>query len=88
MGCEIRSSDPWQGVNAHFLLLPLIEMLLLSVLSRSEEEQIKNACDKLFVLFGAEILKRIPGRVSTEVDARLALFPLGYPGDLYRQKET
>lgn len=41
---------------------------------RSEDEQIQNACDKLFVLFGAEILKRIPGRVSTEVDARLAPF--------------
>lgn len=27
--------------------------------------------DKLFVLFGKEILKIIPGRVSTEVDARL-----------------
>lgn len=52
-------------------------MLLLFVVFRSEEEQIKNASDKLFVLFGAEILKRIPGRVSTEVDARLALIPLG-----------
>ncbi|XP_068800437.1 transaldolase [Struthio camelus] len=41
-------------------------------LGGSEDEQIKNACDKLFVLFGAEILKRIPGRVSTEVDARLS----------------
>lgn len=28
--------------------------------------------DKLFVNFGAEILKHIPGRVSTEVDARLS----------------
>ena len=37
---------------------------------RPQEEQIKNAIDKLFVLFGAEILKKIPGRVSTEVDAR------------------
>ena len=26
--------------------------------------------DKLFVLFGVEILKQLPGRVSTEVDAR------------------
>lgn len=26
--------------------------------------------DKLFVSFGLEILKKIPGRVSTEVDAR------------------
>lgn len=57
-------------------------MLLFFVVFRSEEEQIKNASDKLFVLFGAEILKRIPGRVSTEVDARLGLFPLGYPGYL------
>lgn len=30
------------------------------------------AIDKLFVLFGLEILKIIPGRVSTEVDARLS----------------
>lgn len=50
-------------------------MILLFMFFRSEDEQIQNACDKLFVLFGAEILKRIPGRVSTEVDARLALFP-------------
>ncbi|XP_023398112.2 transaldolase isoform X3 [Loxodonta africana] len=41
-------------------------------LGGSQEEQIKNAIDKLFVLFGAEILKKIPGRVSTEVDARLS----------------
>ena len=30
------------------------------------------AVDWLFVLFGREILKHIPGRVSTEVDARLS----------------
>lgn len=28
--------------------------------------------DKLFVNFGVEILKIVPGRVSTEVDARLS----------------
>ncbi|XP_069480138.1 transaldolase [Ambystoma mexicanum] len=38
----------------------------------SEDEQITNVADKLFVLFGGEILKKIPGRVSTEVDARLS----------------
>lgn len=37
---------------------------------RTEEEQITNTMDKLFVSFGVEILKKIPGRVSTEVDAR------------------
>lgn len=32
----------------------------------------EEACDRLFVLFGKEILNVIPGRVSTEVDARLS----------------
>jgi transaldolase len=35
-------------------------------------EQVELASDKLFVLFGVEILKIVPGRVSTEVDARLS----------------
>ncbi|KAG7283745.1 hypothetical protein CRUP_034369 [Coryphaenoides rupestris] len=38
----------------------------------TEEEQVTNIMDKLFVSFGLEILKKIPGRVSTEVDARLS----------------
>ncbi|EGD82747.1 transaldolase 1 [Salpingoeca rosetta] len=36
------------------------------------KEQITLAGDKLFVNFGVEILKLVPGRVSTEVDARLS----------------
>lgn len=40
-------------------------------LGGTQEEQIKHAIDKRFVLFGAEILK-IPGHVSTEVVARLS----------------
>jgi transaldolase len=35
-------------------------------------EQIELATDKLCVNFGIEILKIVPGRVSTEVDARLS----------------
>jgi transaldolase len=38
----------------------------------SQEEQLTAAMDKLFVLFGCEILRLVPGRVSTEVDARLS----------------
>lgn len=38
--------------------------------SKDENEQIELAADALFVNFGCEILKLIPGRVSTEVDAR------------------
>ncbi|KAL1492195.1 hypothetical protein ABEB36_012678 [Hypothenemus hampei] len=36
------------------------------------EEKLENAMDILCVLFGIEILKIVPGRVSTEVDARLS----------------
>lgn len=39
---------------------------------KSKEEQKKLATDKVFVNFGLEILKIVPGRVSTEVDARLS----------------
>lgn len=38
----------------------------------SKENELKLALDKVFVNFGIEILKLIPGRVSTEVDARLS----------------
>jgi len=40
--------------------------------SSNLEEQVVHATDKLFVNFGIEILKLVPGRVSTEVDARLS----------------
>jgi len=38
----------------------------------NESEQVELAMDKLFVRFGKEILAIVPGRVSTEVDARLS----------------
>jgi transaldolase len=38
----------------------------------SKEQQIDNAADKLAVLIGQEIVKEVPGRISTEVDARLS----------------
>jgi transaldolase len=38
----------------------------------SEKEQTEAFMDGLFVSFGREILKHIPGRVSTEVDAGLS----------------
>jgi transaldolase len=38
----------------------------------SAEEKLELATDKLLVNFGSEILKIVPGRVSTEVDARLS----------------
>lgn len=38
----------------------------------SQDEQINHAITKVFVNFGVEILQHVPGRVSTEVDARLS----------------
>ncbi len=40
--------------------------------SDSIEQQIDDAADKLAVNIGVEILKYVPGRMSTEVDARLS----------------
>jgi transaldolase len=37
-----------------------------------KEEVARRAIDRLCVVFGTEILKLVPGRVSTEVDARLS----------------
>lgn len=42
------------------------------VKAKSKEEELQLLMDKLFVNFGCEILKVVPGRVSTEVDARLS----------------
>lgn len=39
---------------------------------KSLKSQVETAMDKLLVLFGTSILNIIPGRVSTEVDARLS----------------
>jgi transaldolase len=38
----------------------------------SAEARVDAACDRLAVTFGAELSKRVPGRVSTEVDADLS----------------
>lgn len=40
--------------------------------SGSEAEKLGLIIDRVLILFGLEILKLIPGRVSTEVDARLS----------------
>ena len=40
--------------------------------SKNREQQLVDASDRLAVLVGREILKIVPGKVSTEVDARLS----------------
>ncbi|MEI7916905.1 MAG: transaldolase [Methylophilaceae bacterium] len=53
---------------------PLIEEAIAYAKAKggSKAEQIDNAADKLAVLIGTEITKVVPGRISTEVDARLS----------------
>ncbi len=58
--------------------LPLYQNLLTDAVtwakeqSNDAEQQVIDAADKLSVLIGLEILKTVPGRISTEVDARLS----------------
>lgn len=57
----------------------LIENAVKWAKSQSDliEQQIEDAGDKLAVNIGVEILKIIPGRISTEVDARLSFDKAG-----------
>ena len=43
-----------------------------AVAAAGGDDKVGDACDRLAVAIGGEILKLIPGRVSTEVDARLS----------------
>lgn len=51
--------------------LPRYEPLLQQAIAAAEGN-IQQACDHLAVAIGTEIVKIVPGRVSTEVDARLS----------------
>lgn len=58
--------------------LPLYQSLLTDAVtwaktqSNDADQQVTDAADKLSVLIGLEILNTVPGRISTEVDARLS----------------
>ena len=45
---------------------------LATAVSGDSDARLAAMMDRLFVLFGIEILKHVPGRVSTEVDAKLS----------------
>ena len=53
---------------------PLIESAIEYAKTQSNniEQQVQDTCDMLAVNIGKDILKIIPGRISTEVDARLS----------------
>jgi len=52
--------------------VPLIIEAIASARSRDRVQWVRDAMDKLAVGVGIEVLKYIPGRISTEVDARLS----------------
>ncbi|MCG9789075.1 transaldolase [Vibrio mediterranei] len=53
---------------------PLIDQAIeyAKIQSNDKAQQVQDTCDMLAVNIGKEILKTIPGRISTEVDARLS----------------
>ena len=77
----IKKYQPIDATTNPSLLLKAAQMeeyqpLLISSLEATKDgtdgNRIANACDHLAVAIGCEVLKLIPGRVSTEVDARLS----------------
>jgi len=49
---------------------PLLDQVIAD--ARSATNPVAEACDRFAVAVGSEIIKLIPGRISTEVDARLS----------------
>lgn len=80
---SIRQFEPQDATTNPSLILkaaalPQYKPLIVEALNYarqqggSKETQLINAGDKLAVNIGVEILKSVPGRISTEVDARLS----------------
>ncbi len=51
--------------------LPQYQHIIIDAIEKSGDN-VDDICDQLIVNFGCEILKHIPGRISSEVDARLS----------------
>ena len=58
--------------NPSILLAAAQDPRYRAIVQDSMDSDVESTLDRLFVAFGCEILKLIPGRVSTEVDARLS----------------
>jgi len=79
---EIRQYRPTSGTTNPSLILAaskkeeyqhlIQEAILWGKQGKTRKEKLELTLDKLFINFGIEILKIIPGEVSTEVDARLS----------------
>ncbi|WP_028865821.1 transaldolase [Psychromonas aquimarina] len=77
---SIRALNPVDATTNPSLILqaaklPQYQHLLTDAIAKSTLQgkvDIDDICDQLIVNFGCEILKHIPGRISSEVDARLS----------------
>lgn len=73
---EDATTNPSLILNAASLeaYAPLVQDAIVYAKQQSgdKQQQVAIACDMLAVNIGKEILKTIPGRISTEVDARLS----------------
>lgn len=74
---QLQAYQPQDATTNPSLILKAVQKpeyasLVDEVLAKTQGLPIEERMDQLIVRFGSEILKIIPGRVSTEVDARLS----------------
>ncbi len=73
---SIKSLNPTDATTNPSLILqaaklPQYQHLIENAIEKSGNN-VDDICDQLIVNFGCEILKHVPGRISSEVDARLS----------------
>ena len=74
---DIKKFSPQDATTNPSLILKAVQMpeyqaLLQKAAQDNKSKGVQAAVDALLISFGTEILKIVPGRVSTEVDARLS----------------
>lgn len=79
---SMRAYAPRDATTNPTLILKAIQkdeyqVLLRETLASHPDAAVEELCDRVLVRFGCEILGIVPGRVSTEVDARLSFDTVG-----------
>ncbi|HEY8904550.1 MAG TPA: transaldolase family protein, partial [Rhodoferax sp.] len=74
---QIEAYQPTDATTNPSLILKAVQKaeyrsLLTDTATRFQDRALDEITDRLLVRFGCEILSIVPGRVSTEVDARLS----------------